>query len=233
MAPQGPAYDVDWVWSNNSNVHVANHRDWFTTFTEFKTQTHSLMGPGMEVQGIGDVELEVKTQDSPRGGSESSHRKLVLHDVLFAPKFICNILGGPIVHDYDVDMGHGSRSGGLKDRRTGASAGLFDHNKLLKLWLVGQPKGQSSLDPDELYWINVRWPDNERSRWLTHKKSLGEQPGVDAPPCTAAEKEWLKREFGGEFTFLHMYGLSISKEEDREEGRRIARAFMWSDAIKG
>ena len=39
----------------------------------------------------------------------------------------------------------------------------------------------------------------------------------------------MKNKFGGEYKFLRDYGLSIYKEEDREEGRRIARAFMLND----
>ncbi|KAK0655096.1 hypothetical protein B0T16DRAFT_318492, partial [Cercophora newfieldiana] len=49
---------------------------------------------------------------------------------------------------------------------------------------------------------------------------------VDAAPYTAEEKQWLNRHFGGEFKFLMAYGLSIYKEEDREEGRHIVRAMM-------
>lgn len=45
-------------------------------------------------------------------------------------------------------------------------------------------------------------------------------------PYTAAEKQWLKDAWVDEFHFLRAYGLSIYKEEDREEGRAIVRAFM-------
>jgi hypothetical protein len=36
----------------------------------------------------------------------------------------------------------------------------------------------------------------------------------------------LKRIWGDEYTFLLLIGLSIHKEEDREEGRRKLRAMM-------
>lgn len=52
----------------------------------------------------------------------------------------------------------------------------------------------------------------------------------DAAAYTAEEKAWLKKNFDGEFKFLQMYGLSISKPDDREEGRRIARALMEKDS---
>lgn len=53
---------------------------------------------------------------------------------------------------------------------------------------------------------------------------------MDAPKYTSAELQWLQRHWDGEFKFLQAYGLSIYKDEDREEGRRIVRAFMEQDA---
>ena len=51
-----------------------------------------------------------------------------------------------------------------------------------------------------------------------------------SPPYTAKEKRWLKKNFGGEFRFLRMYALSIYDEDEREEGRAIARGFMEHDS---
>lgn len=48
-------------------------------------------------------------------------------------------------------------------------------------------------------------------------------------PYTAGEKTWVKENYGGEFKFLLGHGLKIYNEEDREEGRAIARAFMEDD----
>jgi hypothetical protein len=50
-----------------------------------------------------------------------------------------------------------------------------------------------------------------------------------SPPLTTEEKNYLKKHYGGEFKFLMMYGLSIYKEEDREEGRSILRAIKTGD----
>lgn len=52
---------------------------------------------------------------------------------------------------------------------------------------------------------------------------------MESPPYTNQEKNWLKQHWGGEFQFLIVYGLSIHKDEDRDEGRRIARAMMEDD----
>ncbi|KAL8294586.1 hypothetical protein RB597_007782 [Gaeumannomyces tritici] len=59
----------------------------------------------------------------------------------------------------------------------------------------------------------------------------GKDKAEDAPsaPYTAEEKAWLKREWGSEFKLLRTYGLSIYKDEDREEGKVIARAMMEYD----
>ncbi|KAK4459477.1 hypothetical protein QBC42DRAFT_274406 [Cladorrhinum samala] len=48
-------------------------------------------------------------------------------------------------------------------------------------------------------------------------------------PYTTHEKGWLKQHYGGEFKFLQVHGLSIYKDEDREEGRRIVRAILAQD----
>jgi hypothetical protein len=43
------------------------------------------------------------------------------------------------------------------------------------------------------------------------------------------EKGWLKRGWGGESTFLTAYGLSIYKDEDLDDGRRMIRSMMEGD----
>ncbi|KAK3371067.1 hypothetical protein B0T24DRAFT_680190 [Lasiosphaeria ovina] len=41
---------------------------------------------------------------------------------------------------------------------------------------------------------------------------------------------WLQQNFGDEYHFLLIHGLSIHKEEDREDGRAMARTLMGHDA---
>lgn len=43
----------------------------------------------------------------------------------------------------------------------------------------------------------------------------------------------MKSHYRGEFHFLKSHGLSIHKEEDREEGRAILRALLSKSASKG
>jgi hypothetical protein len=52
------------------------------------------------------------------------------------------------------------------------------------------------------------------------------QPILDSRRLTNEEKAWLKTHYGGEFKFLQTYGLSIYRDEDREEGRRILRSIL-------
>lgn len=48
-------------------------------------------------------------------------------------------------------------------------------------------------------------------------------------PLTSEETAWLNKHYGGEFHFLNSYGLRITSDDDREEGRRIMRALMSAD----
>jgi hypothetical protein len=52
-------------------------------------------------------------------------------------------------------------------------------------------------------------------------------------PTLQPKKNWLNVHWGGEFKFLQAYHLSIYDEDDREEGRRIVRAFMVQDRVNG
>jgi len=46
------------------------------------------------------------------------------------------------------------------------------------------------------------------------------------PPYTAAEKQWIKDRWGSEYYFLQYLHLSIGRDEDRDEGRLIARDMI-------
>lgn len=227
MAATGSAYNTDWVFSNTSNVHVACHRDWFTSFTPFESRITCRIWAHCQatVLGIGDVELKAKTRPGPSRGRQDTN-VIVLRDVLYVPNVVCNILGHPIHEDYESLHSFTSGKSGLY-HKDWTSAGIFDHCRLTKLWLVGQPKGQTSLNDTTVeYYINAIWPDTERERWLRLKNTF------DAPPYTNRENAWLKEHYGSEFKFLLAYQLSIYKDEDREEGRRIARAFIEYDEGK-
>ncbi|KAL8735800.1 MAG: hypothetical protein Q9166_000664 [cf. Caloplaca sp. 2 TL-2023] len=232
MVPPKPAYDTDWIFSNNSNVHIANHRDWFTSYTPFATTVNSGLGAafdtagGIRVEGIGDVELPVKIHPTKTG--HLYHRTILLRGVLYAPSATCNILGGPIMKEHKVilDSNSGSK---ITSKATGACVGLLDMNKLIRLRLRGQSAKQSSLDPNGMYIIRARWDDSERLKWTAYQQSTAKGGPMsdpnNSPPLTQAEKQWLKDNYGDEFDFLRQHGLSIYKDEQREEGRRILRVL--------
>lgn len=127
---------------------------------------------------------------------------------------------------------------------------------------IGPVLAPTAFKPDGLYMISVRWSDEERSRWEAYKqihdtensKSQGvndvvdiptveataksektkptSQPGRGTAPYTAEEKAWLKKNYKDEYHFLLQHGLKIFKEEDREDGRAIVRAFMKEEEME-
>lgn len=166
--PTGQAYDVAWVWSFDSNVHIANNRDWFTSFTPLTSQISSAHASSPSpVEGIGSVELEVRkvVGEAAKRTKGPKNSKIVLRNVLFVPSFPCNVMGAPVREDYDVSIG---AERWLMDKKNGAGLGLLDKTDtgLVKLLLKGQSKGQSGLSvtvPDKL---NVIWSDEERQKSL-------------------------------------------------------------------
>ncbi|RMZ90157.1 hypothetical protein DV736_g2624, partial [Chaetothyriales sp. CBS 134916] len=123
---------------------------------------------------------------------------------------------------------------------------------------VGPAVGPSVLEGDEPLLLNVKWSEGEQARWETYKQNcsgplaimqtnngtakdqpeqsrIQQQPKISnihqqsSPPYTADEKQWITTYYGNEYRFLLVHGLSIYKDEDREEGREIVRALMLKD----
>ncbi|SPO04349.1 uncharacterized protein DNG_07034 [Cephalotrichum gorgonifer] len=221
-----------WVWSNNSNVHAAKDRYWFSADYQPLNSTvtsYILKGSGSPVVRIGTVELPVKR--SPRATGARAHGILRLRNVLHVPTATCNVIGNPILDEYRVTMS-GSRQdtkGAIVDRR-GRNVANFDPRAILfQVRLSGPPVGPrvgpSPFDPSILYMINVRWPDSERDKWEASRGVRAPQ-AVGVTPLSDTEKRWFIEHWGGEFKFLASYGLSFYKEKDREVGRVILRAIL-------
>ncbi|KHE82781.1 hypothetical protein GE21DRAFT_10355, partial [Neurospora crassa] len=87
--PSIPMLCPDWVWSTMSNVSVAKDREWFTTYTPFKS-TVCISGQNLAVRGIGTVNLNVKRHPARTGRRNQSI--LPLRTVLHVPDATCNIL---------------------------------------------------------------------------------------------------------------------------------------------
>lgn len=225
MAPTGKAYHVDWVVATISNVHVANHRDWFTNYTPFPTKYFDAYGmckTGVPAEGVGDVVLPVEKCS------------LTIYDVLYVPSAETNMF--TIDGRFRMLIGNG---GEVQDLSTGATLCAIDVPYLCRLRLRGQNSTQTSLDRSMGYLVNGFWPKSEQERWQKHKQSISVKPSSNQenknawngdPPYDDDEKQWLKENFGNEFKFLMMYGLKIHDEDDRAEGRAIVRAFMSDEA---
>jgi len=236
MAPSGKAYNVDWIWSFNSDVHVANHLDWFTSYHPFETKISVGLDGSITniIMGVGDVALPVKTHAKKSG--RDAHATLKLRDVLYMPNATCNVLGDLTRDGVKGVVDFGVGSGKLTCLTTGATVGLLDCTKLCRLRLSGQSPKQSSLDKDGFFIIRANWSSSERQRWEAHKRQLSDvtndqnstdkSPQSKVPPYTAEEKQWLQKNSKDEFHFLRMYGYSIYDEEQRAKGRLLVRALM-------
>ena len=176
MAPKGKDYDTDWIWSSTSNIHVANHRDWFTTFTPFSSVVTggSASSETQAVEGIGDVTLELRRMVGAAAKAAKNkamvNSTIVLRDVLYVPTFTCNVLGEPVRSEYDVSIGVDKL---LMDKDTGRGVGLLERNAagLTKVILKGQAKGQSSLKKDEVGDVSATWSDGEKKKWVEQSKT--------------------------------------------------------------
>lgn len=172
MPPSGTAYNTDWIWSFDSNTHVATHRDWFTTFTPITSQissTYNTSGTGattFPVQGIGTVTLEVRriigSTAKRNVGPKTS--QITLRNVLFVPDFWCNVMGDPVREDYAVSIG---AERWIMDGKTGRGLGMLDRNPagLVKILLKGQAKGETGLVGDVPERVCVLWDEEERGKW--------------------------------------------------------------------
>ncbi|KAL7816107.1 hypothetical protein V8C44DRAFT_323995 [Trichoderma aethiopicum] len=232
----------DWVFSNCSNVHTCNDKKWFTEFTPFSSFVKPATFGDYEVpvEGIGAVNLPVKRGPNVRG--PQAHHIIRLTNVLYVPSSVCNTVGMPIFHSgvaatYSVHGGSNSK-GSLEDRNGSPVAYFSPNARLLSLRLSGPPIGPrlapSKFDSNALYSVSLTWPPEERGRWeaRVRQSEIDDEKDqwIGDQPYTAAEKAFLKKFYGNEFKFLTLYELSIYDEEDRAEGRAIARSLMRADA---
>ncbi|KAK4889268.1 hypothetical protein LTR27_011945 [Elasticomyces elasticus] len=241
MAPE--RYDDDWVWSEQSNVHVANQPDWFVSFTCFETRTTS--ATNLKVLGVGDIELVVRTKLEGK-----DHNKIgiglatiVLRDVLYAPAAECNIVGSPLLSEYDLEGTFHNAT--IVDKEFGNVVGLLDYCGRKKLLLERQKPGKTSLRRDQSPRIFVLWPEDERELWNAYKLFCGKSPkaGVedDIPPLTNRETEWVRSNYGGKWednyagqkACLNIYGLVLADAEDRKIGRLLVRTLMSKTGYQG
>ncbi|CAK1356784.1 uncharacterized protein RHO25_009035 [Cercospora beticola] len=226
MAPSGPEYHTDWIWCRGSNVHIANHRNWFTSFKKIKSRIANpcCCEPGGEpstfaVRGIGDVELNVVSCEKRTG--PKSQKKLVLKDVLYAPDILCNVLGKPMLKTHYRDSRSSKKRSWLDDK-AGAGAIILDHPLLPRLRLVGMNSRETCLReaPCSLDW---RWSDKERAKWTPPRA-----PGwFDLTP---EQETWIKPNYETEWRCLFLHDLRIDGFAQRLEGRCLMKHLMHKEA---
>jgi len=221
----------DWLFSNNSNVHVAKDRGWFTQYTPFVSAArngYQTPGHPLRVEGIGIVEIPVKR--SPELSGPEAEGILVLHDVLHIPSFICNIVGYPVQERYNVDTEEqGEAVITLKNmyadesesNHVDSSVAYFNReNVRILLKLSGPPVGPSLFQEGQSYLVSVIWPDNERARFEMHAA------GVLSEPYTEEEERWLVENYGSEDRFLQHHDWDVRNTLDRDSGREFLRVLM-------
>ena len=241
MAPVGKAYNIDWVFSNNSDVHVAKHLDWFTSYTPFTTTLSNALpkstrnSENPSVLGVGDVSIPVKIDIKKKG--RGSHGTLQLRDVLYIPGAPCNIVGMPS----DVQFSWtstGEAPSRLTDSSTGACVGLLDLVSLYRLRLSGHSPTQTSLDVNQAYLIRANWPQSERQLWEAFKRekvNIQDQSVVSVleqssdAHITVDEESWLNDHHGSELCFLEYCGYDIHDEQGRADSRKVLRAIIEDD----
>lgn len=234
-------------WGQQPNrTSVAKDRSWFgADYIPFESFITNLVGGSTPVVGIGSVELPTKS--SPTKTGRRSHGTIRLKNVLHAPSIFCNIIGRPILDEYSVDCGipkdPSSSSGSITRRYDGRIVAHFKpQTRLLEVRLSGPPVGprvgRSPFKASGHYALHAFWPDSERQRFAallasTPRFTVASGSLIKIPnrssTMTPAEKEWIERHWGNEYRFLLAHGLSIFKDEDREEGRFILRALMYDD----
>ncbi|KAJ4360797.1 uncharacterized protein N0V89_001364 [Didymosphaeria variabile] len=223
----------DWVFLNLSNVHVAKDRDWFTSYTPFESTLASLYGgSNMRILGIGTVHIPVK--QTPNSTSTTLWR---LEDVLHVPDFVCNALGAPLVDKYGYTFiwGGDKTSKGTIRNDLDQQIAYFLAKRPLYVLAIEAPEGKQLGPPviveGKNWMINCRWEDTERKKWEDYRDAQkneavdAREDGVNSG-YTDAEKDFAKQHWGSEYKFLTVHGLSIYKEEDREQGRIILRTLI-------
>ena len=160
----------DWVFHNNSNVHLSVDRDWFVSYVPFDSQVSTGLCGGslgidsdaLRVHGVGTVEIPVKIRDR-------THRTLRLDNVVHVPDYLCNIVGRPVVDGGNhVALGgtRGDRSAGRITASNGSILGVFQrrHNKFC-LALSGPPVGprthRSAFETIRPLGVGARWSEAE------------------------------------------------------------------------
>ncbi|KAI7761675.1 hypothetical protein LZL87_013113 [Fusarium oxysporum] len=125
--------------------------------------------------GVGTVKLKTKRFPNRRG--THSHGEIILKNAIFAPDYICNIIGGNIAQDgYVVEVGRncGNDCAGEIRDKTGYLVAHFrqlrSSMQQIGVRLCGPPSGRETKErspfyPEVGHDIRAKWPADERVRF--------------------------------------------------------------------
>ena len=175
-------YNVDWILSGASNVHIATSRDWFDTYTPLTSTVHSFAGPELShpVIGIGSVSIPVKPYTNKPGSNT-----ITLSDVLHIPDAFSNVVCMSLIkEDFDIEGCSVPWDGGwIRNKQTagGRKLGIIEVPLLQKLRLKGQPAGHTSLG-DKSTFGGLLWPPDEVEKWEKESGNRARIGVAEAPP---------------------------------------------------
>ncbi|SCO54669.1 uncharacterized protein FFNC_15617 [Fusarium fujikuroi] len=184
-----------WVWASGSNIRTAKDRS-----------------------------VTLLTKVSPNKSGPPSHGTLRLTNVLHVPSTI-GIIAQPILEGYNITTP--GIEGNITDFSDGRSVAYFKRQmedaKNFEIRLssppIGPKVGPSPFHSSMMYCIRATWPDSERERFAALQGSR--QPAAGASLDIApSEKTWLKKNFQSEFQFLHIYGLSVFREDGASDNKK-------------
>ncbi|KLP00690.1 hypothetical protein CEK27_001640 [Fusarium fujikuroi] len=163
-----------------------------------------------------EVHIILKTKRSPsrrpstRG--EKNMGELVLKNVIYAPNYICNVIGGNIAQDgyaAKVDTGSFKCSGDIRDT-TGCRVAHFRLNKnsmqQIEVRIWGPPSGRElkerSAFPTRIrldlpyfkHDIWAKWPTDERCRFERYRLTRFPSVNIGKRPWSEEELQWLGNE---------------------------------------
>ncbi|RFU80071.1 hypothetical protein TARUN_2189 [Trichoderma arundinaceum] len=235
---------ADWVFSNNSNVHVCNDKKWFAELTLFSSTASAILGSEqIPVEGVGSVDLPVKR--SPNLSGPKAHHVLHLTNVLYIPSSVCNLVCWPIFKSVaEVDFSATSKSSGsLKDAdgRPVAYFAPFQERQLPCIKISGPPVGPR-LAPSifkpimrTLSGMAIDHDDSHDEEEEEEEEEYGEYPPsrlshhMSSHHFNIRELDWIEEHWGSIEAFMICHGLKFYKDEDCEEARAILRAVMVDD----
>lgn len=138
--------------------------------------------------------------------------ELVLKNVIFAPNYICNVIGGNISQDgYVARVGPGSVKceGEIRDNKGFQVAHFRNHRNTMqqiKVRIWGPPSGRelkersafpSRIRLDLPYFkhdIQAKWPTDERCRFERFRSTRILSVNIGKKPWSEGELQWLKNE---------------------------------------